>query len=80
MLLLLSQFGITIFGLAGFLMVTRESRRDQVIGVACGLIANPFWWMMVISTHQWMTIPVHVAYTYGWYAKAYRLWKSKPET
>lgn len=77
MMLTIAQCGISVFGVVAFLLVTRDNRRDQAIGVICGLISNPFWWMMVIATHQWIAIPVHVAYTYGWYAKAYRLWKTK---
>ena len=77
MVLVISQLGITVFGVVAFLFVTRDSRRDQVIGVACGLISNPFWWAMVITTQQWIAVPVHIAYTYAWYAKAYRLWKTR---
>lgn len=73
----IAQLGITIFGCAGFLLVTRDCRKQQAVGVACGLIANPFWWIMVIHTQQWIAIPVHVAYTYGWYAKAFRLWRAR---
>lgn len=73
-----SQIGISVFGCAAFLMVTRETRRLQVAGTVCGLISNPFWWMMVIATQQWITIPLHAAYTYGWLSKAYRLWRSRP--
>lgn len=72
-----SQIGISIFGCAAFLMVTRETRRLQIAGTVCGLISNPFWWMMVVATQQWITIPLHAAYTYGWISKAYRLWSSR---
>jgi hypothetical protein len=72
-----AQIGISVFGCAAFLMVTRETRRLQIAGTICGLLSNPFWWMMVIATEQWVTIPLHLAYTYGWWSKAYRLWSSR---
>lgn len=75
-LLNVAQLGISVFGCAGFLLVTREERRAQEWGVICGLLSNPFWWLMVISTAQWLTIPLHLLYTYGWLRKGYRLWFS----
>lgn len=72
-MLTIAQIGISIFGCAAFLLVTRESRRAQVLGVVFGLCSNPFWWMMVVATEQWITIPLHAAYTYGWLSKAWRL-------
>jgi hypothetical protein len=78
MILTIAQLGITIFGLTGFLMVTRETYKAQVLGVICGLLANPFWWMMVITTEQYISIPVHLCYTYGWIRKAVALYKNRP--
>lgn len=77
-LLDISQIGISLFGSAAFLLVTREETRLQKFGVALGLVSNPFWWMMVIATSQWLTLPVHVLYTYGWLRKAYVLWIRRP--
>jgi hypothetical protein len=74
--LLTAQIGMSLFGCAAFLLVTRDTRRLQIAGTVCGLLANPFWWMMVIATEQWITVPLHLAYTYGWLSKAWRLWKS----
>ena len=62
-MLFVAQIGMSVFGCTAFLLVTRESRRLQVYGTICGLIANPFWWMMVVATEQWITIPLHLAYT-----------------
>ena len=76
-MLLYAQLGISIFGCTAFLLVTREDRRLQVAGVVFGLISNPFWWLMVVATEQWITVPVHLAYTYGWFSKAWRLWRSR---
>lgn len=73
-LLDVSQIGISLFGSAAFLLVTREEPKAQKIGVVLGLVSNPFWWLMVVSTGQWLTIPVHILYTYGWLRKAYVLW------
>ena len=73
----IAQIGITVFGVAAFLLVTRDSRRAQIIGTVCGLLANPFWWLMVISTEQWLTVPVHAADTFGWVSKAWRLHRLK---
>lgn len=78
-MLLAAQIGISIFGCAAFLLVTRDSRKLQIAGVVFGILSNPFWWLMVIATEQWLTIPLHAAYTYGWYSKAYRLWKADIE-
>ena len=72
-----AQMGMSVFGCAAFLLVLREEDKYQKLGVIFGLISNPFWWMMVIATEQWLTVPLHIAYTYGWYAKAYRLWWPK---
>lgn len=76
-MILVAQIGISIFGAAAFLLVTQESRKLQVWGVICGLVSNPFWWLMVIETKQWITIPVHCLYTFGWWSKAFRLWMSR---
>ena len=74
---LIYQMGISAFGAAGFLLVTREEIKLQKLGVLFGLLSNPFWWWMVIDTEQWLTIPVHLLYTYGWYRKAWYFWKRK---
>jgi len=76
-LLDISGIGISIFGVAGFLCVLREEKKYQKLGTILGLCSNPFWWLMVITTQQWMTIPVHLLYTYGWLNKAYVLWLKK---
>lgn len=76
-MLTIAQIGISVFGAAAFLLVTRETRRAQVAGVVCGLISNPFWWLMMVATEQWITIPVHCLYTYGWVSKAWRLWAAR---
>jgi hypothetical protein len=73
-LLDISGIGIGIFGSAAFLLVTREEPKAQKAGVVLGLVSNPFWWLMVVATSQWLTIPVHLLYTYGWLRKAYVLW------
>lgn len=73
-LLDIAQIGIGIFGSAAFLLVTREEQGAQKAGVVLGLMSNPFWWLMVVSTGQWITITVHALYTYGWLRKAYMLW------
>ena len=73
-LLDISQLGISIFGSAAFLLVTREEAKAQKAGVVLGLVSNPFWWLMVVATSQWITIPVHALYTYGWLRKAHVLW------
>lgn len=77
-MLLIAQIGITVFGCTAFLLVTQDARRYQVAGVICGLASNPCWWMMVIATEQWLTVPVHLVYTYAWLSKAHRLWKARP--
>ena len=79
-MLLIAQIGIAAFGCAAFLLVTQDSRRAQIVGTVCGLASNPFWWLMVIITEQWLTIPVHLAYTYGWISKAYRLWITRHQS
>ena len=76
-MLFYAQLGISVFGVLAFLLVTREERRYQILGTVFGLISNPFWWMMVIATEQWLTVPVHLAYTYGWVSKAYRLYQQR---
>lgn len=70
----IAQLGISCFGSAAFVLVTREEPRAQKAGIVLGLMSNPFWWTMVITTGQWLTIPVHLLYTYGWLRKAYVLW------
>ena len=76
-LLDIAQIGISLFGCTAFLLVTRETEKLQKAGVIFGLISNPFWWMMVFSTGQYISIPVHLLYTYGWLRKAYVLWIKK---
>jgi len=75
----ISQIGISIFGATAFLLVTRETKKLQKLGVVFGLLSNPFWWIMVIVTEQWYTIPVHLLYTYGWLRKLYILWLKKED-
>lgn len=75
MILFIAQMGISIFGSLGFLLVLSESHWKQRWGVICGVISNPFWWTMIIVTEQWYTIPVHLLYTYGWFSKAWRLFR-----
>lgn len=77
MWLQIAQLGISIFGLAAFLLVTQESRRAQMWGTIFGLLSNPFWWLMVVTTEQWLTVPVHLGYTWAWWSKAWRLWRSR---
>ena len=71
------QIGISLFGATAFLLVTREEIKFQKLGVFFGLLSNPFWWIMVFSTEQYITIPVHLLYTYAWIRKAYVLWFKK---
>jgi hypothetical protein len=59
------------------MLVTSEQRNRQVAGTVFGIISNPFWWMMMVATEQWLTIPVHAVYTYGWVRLAYRLWRTR---
>lgn len=47
--LTIAQIGMSVFGCLGFLLVTREERKAQVAGVVCGLLSNPFWWIMVVG-------------------------------
>lgn len=77
MWLQIAQLGISVFGFLAFWLVTQDSRRAQIWGTVFGLLANPFWWLMVVVTEQWLTVPVHAAYTWAWYAKAWRLWKGR---
>lgn len=72
-LLGIAQIGISLFGSAAFLLVTQEKEKYQRWGVALGLLSNPFWWIMVFSTGQYITIPVHLLYTYGWLRKLWVL-------
>lgn len=74
----IAQLGISLFGSVAFLLVTRETERCQKLGVVFGFLSNPFWWIMVVATRQWVTIPVHLLYTYGWIRKAYVLWFKAP--
>jgi hypothetical protein len=73
----ISQLGISIFGASAFLCVTREERKFQIIGCTLGILSNPFWWLMVYITAQWITIPVHLLYTYGWIRKIIYLWRTR---
>jgi hypothetical protein len=77
-MLTVAQWGISVFGVVAFLLIIREERRCQIAGTIFGIISNPFWWLMMVATEQWITIPVHAAYTYGWCSKAWQLWKSTP--
>lgn len=72
-MLQIAQLGISLFGCVAFLLVLREEPRAQRWGVVFGLISNPFWWLMVVATAQWITIPLHCLYTYGWLRKAWKL-------
>lgn len=74
-LLGVAQIGISLFGSAAFLLVTREEERYQRWGVVLGLLSNPFWWIMVFTTGQYITIPVHLLYTYGWLRKLLVLYR-----
>ena len=75
-MLTVSQWAISVFGVAAFLLILREERQHQIAGTICGLLSNPFWWIVLISTEQWGTLPVHSCYTAGWIWKAYQLGKA----
>ena len=72
--LVIAQIGISLFGCTAFLLVTRETDKLQKLGVIFGLLSNPFWWLMVFATDQYISIPVHLLYTYGWLRKGWVLW------
>lgn len=74
---ILAQIIVSLFGVASFLLVIREGRRAQIAGTVCGFIACPAWWTIAILDEQWLTIPVHLAYTLGWIDKARRLYLKK---
>lgn len=74
---LISQIGIATLGPMSFLLIIRDSYKSQAIGVILGLACVPFWWLMVASTEQWLTIHAHLLYTYGLIDKAIRLRKGR---
>jgi len=77
--LTIAQLGIGIFGALSFLFIIRNDEGSQKIGTILGIISNPFWWTMAIVTEQWITIPVHILFTYGYIHKTYVLWwRKKP--
>lgn len=73
----ISNAGISIFGVAAFLLVLQDSTKLKKLGTILGIISNPFWWAMIIITDQWLTIPVHLCYTGGWIFNVYKLWFKK---
>ena len=79
MMFIFLQLGISVFGALSFILVTQEGRRAQELGVIYGLIAIPFWYGAAIYTEQWLTVPMHMLYTYGWVSKAVRLYHKRRE-
>lgn len=76
--LLIAQLGKSCFGCPAFLLVLSEKKKHQRLGTILGLCSNPFWWTMVIATEQWVAVPIHLMYTFGWLRKAYMLfWKKQ---
>lgn len=77
-LYIFAQVMISVFSSVGFVLVVRESRRLQTIGAVCGCIGVPFWWVTIIHTEMWYTLPIHTLYTWAWGDKLWRLLKTKP--
>lgn len=74
-MLLIAQVGVSVFGCAAFVLVTQDGDKAQRIGTALGLASVPFWWLTAIADEQWLTLPAHLVYSYGWLSKACRLWR-----
>lgn len=71
---LISQIGITIFGLTAIILVARKNKWGFIFGI----LSVPFWFITSITNGQWGVALLNVAYTVTWIYGAYNwFYKSK---
>lgn len=59
---IIAQGAIAIFGPSSIYLVAKGKR----IGFLCGLLAQPFWYYLTISSGQWGIFFLSLFYTYSW--------------
>jgi len=73
---LISQVGITIFGIMAIILVAKKNKW----GFVFGLISQPFWFMTAYLNKQWGVLFLSVVYTFSWCLGIYEwFYKSKKE-
>ena len=71
---LLSQLGVTVFGLSALLCMQMHTRRWRRIGVVLGLLGQPAWYAQLVIHDQWGMLPVFLGYTLIWVTGFYVQW------
>lgn len=74
---LISQTGLTVFGLLAVWLVTYKKEHIRKWGYVCGLLSEPFWFTTVIYHHQWIILLSCVIYTWLWCLGFYNHWIKK---
>ncbi len=62
MLDIISQIGITVFGVAAVFMVAKKNKWGFVLGLA----SQPFWIMTSIINKQWGVLILSIVYVFSW--------------
>jgi len=75
LLFILAQIGVGLLAPLAFFLVLRTSVKAQAYGVVVGWLSQPCWYATVYFTDQWLTLPVHMFYTYVWVDKTCRMFK-----
>lgn len=69
----LSQLIIGVFGSISFALAFCDSIKRQKIGVVMAVLIIPFWYITIIVTQQWFTLPLHISQSCVWLYKFYKL-------
>lgn len=71
----ISQIGITIFGVSAIILVAGKNKWGFVLGI----ISCPFWFITSYINHQWGVFFLNIIYTGTWIYGTYN-WFRKEKT
>ena len=66
MLDIISQVGVTIFGVTAVFLVGSKSPHVRRYGYLSGLLAQPFWYFTFITHQQYAIVVLSLLYTVSW--------------
>ena len=59
---LIAQIGVSIFGIAAIVLVSRKNKW----GFLFGLLSQPFWFITSFVNKQWGVFFLTIIYTFSW--------------
>ncbi len=60
------QVGIAVFGFGGVFLVGLKDPRHRRFGYLAGLLGQPFWFYLAVSSGAWGIFALACLYTYSW--------------